>query len=197
MEEEHSTLLCKKHSLWQLINQKHTVRKCTCHASIYKVTLDSISKLNQECAWKPLSHLLNNPILMVWPSSAASTHVHDSTLIITVAHDDVIKYTLFSALLAICAGNSPVTGEFPAQRPVTRSFDIYFDLRLNKRLSKKWRCWWFETPARHCNVIIMCRHLNVRSSEGTVLNTNQIQTCYFYYYKYFCFFYAIRQFFQI
>ena len=42
----------------------------------------------------------------------------------------------FSALLAICAGNSPVTGEFPAQRPVTRSFDVYFDLRLNKRLSK-------------------------------------------------------------
>ena len=39
----------------------------------------------------------------------------------------------FSALLAICAGNSPVTGEFPTQRPVTRSFDVFFDLRLNKR----------------------------------------------------------------
>ena len=37
----------------------------------------------------------------------------------------------FSALLAICAGNSSVTGEFPAQRPVTRSFDVFFDLRLN------------------------------------------------------------------
>ena len=32
----------------------------------------------------------------------------------------------FSALLAICAGNSPVTGEFPSQRPVTRSFDVCF-----------------------------------------------------------------------
>ena len=41
----------------------------------------------------------------------------------------------FSALLAICAGNSPVPGEFPAQRPVTRSFNVFFDLRLNKRLS--------------------------------------------------------------
>ena len=40
----------------------------------------------------------------------------------------------FSASLAICAGNSPVTGEFPAQRPVTRCFDVFFDLRLNKRL---------------------------------------------------------------
>ena len=36
----------------------------------------------------------------------------------------------FSALLALCAGNSPVTGEFPSQRPVTRSFDVFFDLRL-------------------------------------------------------------------
>ena len=42
----------------------------------------------------------------------------------------------FSALLIICAGNSPVPGEFPAQRPVPRSFDVFFDLRLNKRLSK-------------------------------------------------------------
>ena len=41
----------------------------------------------------------------------------------------------FSALLALCAGNSPVTGEFHAQR-VTRSFDIFFDLHPNKRLSK-------------------------------------------------------------
>ena len=36
----------------------------------------------------------------------------------------------------LCAGNSPVTGEFPAQRPVKKSFDIPIDLRLNKQLSK-------------------------------------------------------------
>ena len=52
----------------------------------------------------------------------------------------------FSALLAICAGNSPVPGEFPAKRPVTRSFDVFFDLYPNKRLSKQWWGWWFETP---------------------------------------------------
>ena len=39
----------------------------------------------------------------------------------------------FSALLAFCAGNSPVIGEFPAQRPVTRSFDIFIDLHLNQQ----------------------------------------------------------------
>ena len=42
-----------------------------------------------------------------------------------------------SALLVLCAGNSPVTGEFPSQRPVTQSFDVFFDLRLNKQLSRK------------------------------------------------------------
>ena len=54
------------------------------------------------------------------------------------SHGDVIKWKHFSALLALCAGNSPVPGEFPIRRPVTRSFDIFFDLRLNKRLSKQW-----------------------------------------------------------
>ena len=39
----------------------------------------------------------------------------------------------FSALLAICAGNSPIPGEFPTQRPVTRNFDVFFDLCLNER----------------------------------------------------------------
>ena len=61
----------------------------------------------------------------------------------------------FSALLAICAGNSPVSGEFPAQRPVTRSFYVFFDLRPNKRLNKQLWGWWFETHSpplwRHSN----------------------------------------------
>ena len=47
----------------------------------------------------------------------------------------------FSALLALCSGNSLVTGEFPAQRPVTCSFDVFFDLRLT-RLSKQSWGWW-------------------------------------------------------
>ena len=67
----------------------------------------------------------------------------------------------FSALLAICARNSPVTGEFPAQRPVTRSFDVFFDLCLNKRLSKQWWGWWFVTPSHllwhHCSNVSTTR----------------------------------------
>ena len=61
----------------------------------------------------------------------------------------------FSALLALGAVNSPVTGEIPSKRTVTRSFDVFFDLRLNERLSKQSWGWWFETPSRslwrHCN----------------------------------------------
>ena len=61
----------------------------------------------------------------------------------------------FSALLALCVGNSSVTSEFPSQRPMTRSFDASFDLGPNKRLSKQWWGRRFETPScllwRHCN----------------------------------------------
>ena len=43
----------------------------------------------------------------------------------------------FSALLAIYARDSPAPGEFPAQRPVTRNFHVFFDLCLDKPLSKQ------------------------------------------------------------
>ena len=86
----------------------------------------------------------------------------------------------FSALLAICAGNSPVTGEFPTQRPVTRSFDVYFDLRPNERLSKQSRGWWFETLSsplwRHRNgyrkslLLKMVWYLSNKSRFWTLLN---------------------------
>ena len=61
----------------------------------------------------------------------------------------------FSALVALFVG----TGEFPSQRPVTRSIDVSFDLRLNRGLSTQSRRWWFETPShsvwRHCNVLVL------------------------------------------
>ena len=77
----------------------------------------------------------------------------------------------FSALLALCAGNSPVTDEFPTQRPVKRSFYVFFDLRLNKRLSKQSWGWWFETPSRspwrHCNATgLFHRHERMPQSQS-------------------------------
>ena len=53
-------------------------------------------------------------------------------------------------------------GEFPSQRPVTQSFDVFFDLPLNKRLSKQSWDWWFETPSRP-----LWRHCNVRHQYGS------------------------------
>ena len=61
-------------------------------------------------------------------------------------------------------GDSPVTGGFPSQRPVTRSFDVFFDLRRNKMLSKQW---WGRCDLRrhfaHDDVTVMTMfHFNIR-----------------------------------
>ena len=76
----------------------------------------------------------------------------------------------FSALLAICAGNSPVAGEFPTQCPVTQSFDVFFDLRPNERLSKQSTCWWYETLSRplwrHSNLNNQCLWCRSENNPG-------------------------------
>ena len=54
-------------------------------------------------------------------------------------HDDVMKWKHFPCYWPFV----PFTGEFSAQKPVTRSFDVFFDLRLNKRLGKQSWGWWF------------------------------------------------------
>ena len=72
-------------------------------------------------------------------------------LVIMKVRDDIMMTSSngnISTSLALCAGNSPAPGEFPAQRPMTRSFDVFFDLRLSKRLSKQPWGWWFETLSR-------------------------------------------------
>ena len=82
----------------------------------------------------------------------------------------------FSALLALCEGNSPVTCEFPLQRPVTWSFDLFFDLRLNKRLSKPSRRRCFGAPShtlwRHCNVMAKGR----KEQEQVILDCFGLST---------------------
>ena len=83
----------------------------------------------------------------------------------------------FPVLLALCAGNSPVTGEFPAQRPVTRSFDVFFDLRPNKRVHKQSWGWWFETPSRS-----LWRHRNGMqyslNNDGSIVLMCQTLCCW-------------------
>ena len=79
----------------------------------------------------------------------------------------------FSALLALCAGNSLVTVEFPSQRPVTQSFEDFFDLRLNKLLSKQSWAWWFETPPRTlwCHCISKCLPISFRFAPLALLQS--------------------------
>ena len=92
------------------------------------------------------------------------------TMLLSI-HDDVIKWKL-SALLPLCAGNSPVTGEFPAKRPVTQRFCVFFDLRLKKRLSKNRDADDLRCQRAHYYVIVISivnrihgRHHQQRSTE--------------------------------
>ena len=66
----------------------------------------------------------------------------------------------FSTLLALCEGNPLVTGGFPSQGPVMRSFDVFCDLCINKRLSKQSTRRCIEAPSRslwrHCKVALLC-----------------------------------------
>ena len=86
-----------------------------------------------------------------------------------------------SALLALCAGNSPGTGEFPAQRPVTWSFGVFFDLRMNKRLSKQSWGLWFETPSRplwrHRNELVTIYMYTVTNNYTQCNITNPSRIC--------------------
>ena len=70
----------------------------------------------------------------------------------------------FSALLALCEG------------PVTHSFDVFFDLRLNKRLSRQSRRRWFMTPSRslcrHCNMNCVCHGCDLLGLTGNPLRTD-------------------------
>ena len=85
--------------------------------------------------------------------------------------DDVMKWKHFLR-------NWPFVREihqFPAQRPVTRSFDVFIDLRLNERLSKQSWAWWFETLSRplwrHCNVMVQSSAISAKyRSRFTLLS---------------------------
>ena len=79
-------------------------------------------------------------------------------------------------------------GEFPTQRPVTRSFDVFFDLRLNKRLSKQPWGWWFETPSwslwRQCNDHLhsLCAaFMSENCQKCQKLDTSTPLVCHFWY----------------
>ena len=85
----------------------------------------------------------------------------------------------FSALQALCVGNSPVTDEFPTQRSVRQSLDVFFDLCLSKRLSKQLWGWWFETPSgslwRHCNGVSVVGLEIIVKALGTLIMLTSVK----------------------
>ena len=93
-----------------------------------------VYKINWKQFFGPAAFMISTELADILSLSAATWWRH--------------QMETFSALLVICAGNSPVPDEFPTQRPVTRSFDVFFDLLLTKRLSKQSWGWWLETLSR-------------------------------------------------
>ena len=108
--------------------------------------------LSDECLSYSLKHISTGGALT---SHFMEGHSSPTTIfpvfMMTSSNGNMFRITGF------CAGNWPVTSEFPSHRPVTRSFDVFFDLCLNKQLSKQSRRLWFETPScslwRYCNVV--------------------------------------------
>ena len=80
--------------------------------------------------------------------------------------------SIFRVTGPLC-GELTGSGEYPAQRPVTQSFDVFFDLRPNKRLSKQPWGWWFQTPSWS-----LWRHCNVKSIIRLVMNLQRKESCY-------------------
>ena len=114
------------------------------------------------CSWETWSCLsCNRRVLLSWRRKEPNITIRD---VDPVFYRTWWRHQMetFSALLAFCAGYSAVPGEFPAQRPVTRSCEVFFDLRPNKPLSKQSWGWWSGTPSsslwRHRNEIFQFKH---------------------------------------
>ena len=78
----------------------------------------------------------------------------------------------FLALLALCVGYSPVTGDFPAHMTVTRSFDVFFDLRLNKRWSNNREADDLRRHCAHYDVIVMEKQSSSIKNKAQTLEAN-------------------------
>ena len=107
---------------------------------------------------------LDKSCFPIHPSSRDKLHRNCRSYHVKILHDDVIKWKHFLHDWPFVWGIHR-TGEFlPPQMPVTWSFDVFFDLRLNKRLRKQWWGWWFETPSNPSSR--WCNDISVRGGGG-------------------------------
>ena len=148
-----------------VVGYHNATKRCTCHNSTAIVP----------CARFHSDHLSKNLMRVEWnfhriwitmeKSFVKWTPVHQWPVNLLGIVSGVVRFTDHSMMTSSNGNIYRVTGplcgeftgpgEFPAQKPVTRSFDVFFDLRPNKRLSKQPWGWWFETLSwslwRHCN----------------------------------------------
>ena len=112
-------------------------------------------------------------VISLWPQVTLWYHEYQSLFFQGISSWWCHQMETFSTLLALCAGNSPVTGEFPKQRPVIRGFDVFFDLRRNKWLSKQSWGWRSETPSPslwcHCNVFSDWQAFTLKGNFSQIL----------------------------
>ena len=110
--------------------------------------------INSYCSiydvWTPLLPVIYLQSTQNKPAYPTTMH----TIVMTSSNGNILRVT------GPLWGEPPVTGGFPSQRPVTRSFDVFFDLCLKKnRLSRQSRRQWFETPPRslwrQCNDVLV------------------------------------------
>ena len=108
-------------------------------------------------------------------STVSVIHKFRENIMMTPSNGNIFRVT------GPLGGEFTGPGEFPTQRPVTRSFDVFFDLRLNKRLSKQPWGWWFETQSwslwRQCNVLESSRNVSETRTTGS---HNACNTQHFY-----------------
>ena len=126
--QHHFLFSVHEHTLWYMY------MRCVYHGATTKYGL--LYRPGLETIWTPLRWYINHPLIVSsWWRHQMGT---------------------FAALLAFCEGNPAMTGGPPSQKPATRNLCVFFDLLLNKRLSKQPRRLWFETQSRslwrHCNV---------------------------------------------
>ena len=108
------------------------------------------------------------------PTIFHNEYARQYTSALPVNHDDVIKTKHFPRYWPFVR---EFTGHRWIERPVTRSFDVFFDLPLNKRLNKQSWGWWFETLScslwRHSNDVY-----NVNVQETSVTEHAIVETDY-------------------
>ena len=102
-------------------------------------------------------------------------HQVSNDMLILKIHDDVIKWQHFPRYWSF-VGESIGDRWIPLTKPMTQSFDVFFDLHLNKLLSKQSGRRWFETPSRflwrHCNindVLCVTRLINIALAVADIV----------------------------